>query len=74
MTERKKASNQVHFSALLFSSGTKPEPNSPTRQKPKTRRRRKNKKAPRNRKTLAARVRDRNENLAATIAHSRQPA
>jgi hypothetical protein len=33
----------VHFSALLFSSGTTPKPNSPTRQKPKTRRR-KNKK------------------------------
>jgi hypothetical protein len=45
MTERKKASKQVHLKqALLFSSGTKPKPNSPTRQKPKTGRRRKNEK------------------------------
>jgi hypothetical protein len=71
MTERKKAS-KCTSSALLFSSGPKPKPNSPTQQKAKTRRRRKFFKKLRNHKTSAARARDRNENLAATIAHSRQ--
>jgi hypothetical protein len=75
MTERKKASKQVHYSALLFSSDTKPKPNSPTQQKPKTRRRRNFfKKNHATAKTSAARARDRDENLVATIAHSRQHA
>jgi hypothetical protein len=65
----------VHFSALLFSSDTKPKPNSTTQQKPKARRRKiffEKTTQPQN--LGSARARDRDENLAATIAHSRQPA